>query len=710
MSTFSVFRRNQKLWIAVLGVLTMLSFVFIPTLEQCNRNVLGGNQTVFKTKLFGNLSGSQFEIIRQQQYSVHRVLSDFSFNGAREMVAFTWLQARFAEKMGMTVSSQEIQKRITGSFASKEEYDSALRRSSTTSSEFEKGLTELLLAEKYMNFCLAGIGRQMNIPQMMMPMALPTFPITAEKKWEYFCMMNRSATLQVVPVSAESFMTSAPTPSEDEVKAFFEKHKDTVANPEAGIVGFKVPQKMKVHYFVYEKPGSNAAEIPTEIPSDVPLEPADPGTAPNLEGIEDSIQLDETAPAEAPAEATPAEAAPAEAVPAETPVETAPAEAPAEATPAEAAPAEAVPAEAPAEVAPAEAPVEATPAEAPAEAAPSASNAKSSPFRFAADETVTVEDAPAEAAAPAEAVAPVEEVAPAAEAPTSELQTEVFDADQLIKLVQMDIYTYKSAHDKYNFSKEKNPDLVEPKLEFRPETQAYMDKFGVRLVDLEMKDLSELASEAVAQTQNFNEIQMKKAYTCVRLEDASNIYVAWKSETEDSVVPELTPEVKEKVAASWKLERAKDMAASAAQNSANAYREAKSLDGSQTAPVTVENFSRYMMTQQGPMAVPLEFYAELENVNDIFRTKVFDMKPGEIQVLPNQNRTISYIVKLEAYTPADAELQQQFQQMMEEPMYKNMIDYIYNNETVGQIQNWAMSVFEEAGAEWADQGVSFEEE
>ena len=133
MSTFSVFRRNQKLWIAVLGVLTMLVFIPHWTVTQCS-----GKQR-FKTKLVG-IFAKPFEDIRQARYFGSRV-ERFSFNGAREMVAFTWLQARFAEKMGMTVSSQEIQKRITGSFASKEEYDSALRRSSTTSSEFEKGLT-----------------------------------------------------------------------------------------------------------------------------------------------------------------------------------------------------------------------------------------------------------------------------------------------------------------------------------------------------------------------------------------------------------------------------------------------------------------------------------------------------------------------------------------------------------------------------------------
>ncbi|MDO4425065.1 MAG: hypothetical protein Q4D17_04805, partial [Planctomycetia bacterium] len=193
MSTFSVFRRNKKMSLAVLGVLTMLSFVFIPTLEQCNRNFLPGKQTVFVSKMFGNLTGNEFDLIRMQQSAVYEVLMQGAFQGLdAQSVMSTWLKARFAEKMGFVVGDSEIR-------------EMALDTYRIVELTFEEGLKELILASKYTNFCLAGIGQQMNMQGM--PFAMPAFPPTIEQQWNYFCALNRSATLEVAAVKAEDYLT-----------------------------------------------------------------------------------------------------------------------------------------------------------------------------------------------------------------------------------------------------------------------------------------------------------------------------------------------------------------------------------------------------------------------------------------------------------------------------------------------------------------------
>lgn len=305
MSTFSVFRRNKKSFLGVLGVLTMLSFVFIPTLEQFNRNFVSVDQTVLTSK-FGKMSQGQLETIRQKQGAVYMVF-DPNFRGLSDDIILTnWVKARMAEEMGLVVADSEIREFIGQRFESKEAYLEALRENKMGSSAFEEGLIDIILAEKYSQYQFYGQRSPYGIA-----FGSTIFPVTVQRQWNAFCKTHRTAALDVVPVTAESCLAKTAEPTEAEVKAFFEQYKNTLPVPENGTIGFKIPMRMTVNYFVYEMPKSES------LPAD--LTPA-------------STSMNDTAAAEAPVEAAPA--APAETA---TPVEAAPA-APAEAAPAEAAP------------------------------------------------------------------------------------------------------------------------------------------------------------------------------------------------------------------------------------------------------------------------------------------------------------------------------------------------------------------------------------
>ncbi len=617
MSTFSVFRRNKKMSLAVLGVLTMLSFVFIPTLEQCNRNFLPGKQTVFVSKMFGNLTGNEFELIRQQQYAVYEVLMQGNFQGLdAQSVLSTWLKARFAEKMGFVVGDSEIRKMIRENFKSAEEYKSALESRRIVELTFEEGLKELILASKYSNFCLAGIGQQMNMGGM--PFAMPAFPTTVEQQWNYFCALNRSATLDVVPVKAEDYLNRVVNPTNQEIASYFEEHKDKLANENAGVVGFKNPAKVKVHYFSYAKPIN--ASAPEAL--DAPL---------NADNLDDAINLDD-----APVLNETPEAAPAP----ET--ETAPAP--------EAAP----------------------------EATPAASLNVENPFRLVANETVVTEAAPVENAAP-------------------EKSEEQFDAKVFARLVQSDVSAYKTALNEYRFNKTEG--MEEPKLVFSDETKAYADKYSLQYVELDLMDVNTLAEQPIAQAMGFNEIMMKKIFTCIEAEDLHANYVVWKSEVEDAAVAELTDDVKKVVANAWKLNKAKELAKAAAADMAKSATEAKAL----TNPITVENFSQYAMTAQGPTPTDLALYEDqLNNISEEFRLNVFKMVPGEVKALPNRNNAIQYVVLLKSYSPDDAELRSMFQNIKDNPQYSQSMFMMSNYETINAIQRWEMSIFEDAGASFVE--------
>jgi len=319
---------------------------------------------------------------------------------------------------------------------------------------------------------------------------------------------------------------------------------------------------------------------------------------------------------------------------------------------------------------------------APAEAAPAAALNNENPFRLVADETVVTETAPAENTTP----------------------EEQFDIKVFAKLVQSDVSSYKTALNEYRFNKKEGQE--EPKLTFSDETKAYADKYSLDYVELDMMDVNALAEQPIAQAMGFNEVMMKKIFTCVEAEDLRANYVVWKSEVEDAAVAELTDEVKKVVAETWKLEKAKELAAAAAADMAKAAAESKTL----TNPITVENFAQYAMTAQGPMPTDLALYEDqLNNITEEFRANVFKMVPGEVKAMGNRNRSIQYVVLLKSYAPDDAELRAMFQNIKENPQYSQSMFMMGNYETINAIQRWEMSVFEDAGASFVESSDPYAE-
>ena len=466
---FRVFRKKKKVLLAVIGVLTMISFIIIPALMQQMgaRGGSGGAHSIaVKTKEFGSLNNLEMNKLYEQ----HRIMSRFLQTMAQQMysqalgiaqsgdknmmqqamaayqqsrivsnalqqlgpndervLVMRWVAANKARKMGLAVNEAMVQKFI-------EDLDTGMTGDGKTVRflgnqgiiDIFKSMNpgrpvqaELMVVQSFTDFLLCN--------EMQSVLGSPFGGLTTSEKWAAFCRMNKMASIEALPVKVEDFLAKIGEPSEKQIRQFFAQYKDKDADLEKAEPGLKQPKRIKVEYCVanpsafidekavteeqikeeYEKTKDMyyVSESLSNLPGDLPA-----GTD-FLNAI--APKAEEAAPAEAPKaeEAASAEAPKAEeAAPAEAPKaeEAAPAEAPkAE----EAAPVEAPKAE---EAAPAEAPKaeEAAPAEAPkAEEAAPAEAPK-------AEEAAPAEAPKAEEAAPAEA--PKAEEAAPAEAPKAE--------------------------------------------------------------------------------------------------------------------------------------------------------------------------------------------------------------------------------------------------------------------------------------------------
>jgi hypothetical protein len=401
-SPFAVFRRNQKIMLAVVGVAAMVAFVvFDPLMRYVGGSSRGKaeNPVVVETR-FGDLRASELQALRyqrtlveqflmrvtqqavlkqfgqanidsrwltgavQQQFAMwHGQIMQRSATGPEEAAVETMVLAERAKQMGLVISDQSINdmiKQLSANSLSAEELQQIIhtlqpQRPISVAKLFDALRTELLAAQ-YMQFFTQSLT---DIPPA--------------QRFEYYSRLNRRAKTEVMALAVADFVDQVPDPSDAELKAFYEKYKDQESDPTSPDPGFKEPKRATFQYFkaaldpLTEKLKDEVTEEEIkkyydENKRNFPAMSLDSSAKPG----------EESAAGEKPAESAPAGEKPADAKPEEKPADAPAAEekpaepqaAPAEEKPTEPAPSE----EKPAEEKPAETP--AATEEKPAEEAP----------------------------------------------------------------------------------------------------------------------------------------------------------------------------------------------------------------------------------------------------------------------------------------------------------------------------------------------------
>jgi len=137
-SPFTVFRKHQKMMLAILTILAMFGFVFLPIILQGMGMRTVKNPVVVSTTMFGDLH--HFDLLNMVQRrqttvkflrrlatavsqtkdggdaeAIQYVLSSFGREGewsSERAVVQTWLMARHAERLGVVVDNKVINARI----------------------------------------------------------------------------------------------------------------------------------------------------------------------------------------------------------------------------------------------------------------------------------------------------------------------------------------------------------------------------------------------------------------------------------------------------------------------------------------------------------------------------------------------------------------------------------------------------------------------
>ena len=284
---FSMFRRNQKAWMAGLTLFTMFSFIALGSMLQCvGQHDQGGGPRfvgqVAKTNSFGTLDYNGFLSLRQdmlrfesflnylasaaqelnampaEELSSLRIQINFAANDAEALVN-RWLVCEFAakEKLGaddkavvdyLSMLTRYVRYDQTGGGEVARFGSDVLLAAERNAGLNDSTLSDLIKSQiAYERMLRKYDGRRFTPFYAQMGLAQVGYghgvvQASPAQKLEAFSALNRMAKAKVAVFKAENFVDKATAPTDEEAKAFYERYRDIVARANSKTPGFTQPQ------------------------------------------------------------------------------------------------------------------------------------------------------------------------------------------------------------------------------------------------------------------------------------------------------------------------------------------------------------------------------------------------------------------------------------------------------------------------------------
>lgn len=276
-SLIKTIRRNQKLMLAGLTLMAMLSFVFLPVIGDI-LELRGGarDPVIVRTNKYGSLRRHDMEGLLWQRGRWTGFLRELQellvAHGGRpfllasgdrltflrvfpleevgpvteESVVETWLLGLRAREMGLTVSNAVINQFI-----------SDLTEKRVPAQEIKRLLKGLQLSQTSLFEIARNELSALRLRQLLTVTMVPKMPfwdqdvfgMTPAQRWDYFCRLRRVASVEAVPIAAAQYVDEVPDPPQGELKSFFEQYKTRRPDPNSPEPGFREPHTIDVEYF-----------------------------------------------------------------------------------------------------------------------------------------------------------------------------------------------------------------------------------------------------------------------------------------------------------------------------------------------------------------------------------------------------------------------------------------------------------------------------
>ena len=278
-SPFKFFRKHQTELLVVIGLLTMVAFIILPSILQ-QLEVIGRVRTtsnVVETQKYGALSTFDVQRLKERQHvlmrfarqlfeayrgkiialsqnrdqdnimELYKVYPRMEFarqfsaqvgDSSDQSVVMMWLMDNKAREMGISINDSYISSFISEITDGLEDnvvnmliYGDETGKNASSENALFDALNGFLLREKMVEV----LGASWNVS-------------TTGESLDSFCRMNQRANAEFFPVKVEDFVGKVSDPAEAEIKVFFDTYKDKDAYISASEPGLRQPQKIALEY------------------------------------------------------------------------------------------------------------------------------------------------------------------------------------------------------------------------------------------------------------------------------------------------------------------------------------------------------------------------------------------------------------------------------------------------------------------------------
>ncbi len=253
--SFDIFRKYQRSLLVFVAILAMLAFFVLPPILQMGVGGPAGDPVAVTWK-DGAIREAELDRAVAMRTVVNRFLAESAMAAGRDPSQLPL----FADSEEQVVRSMML---------AKEAAANGLMVSDSAINDFLGQWTNNLVRPDQFRDIIAGLRLgPMGVSQRDVFDALRT-ELAARNmfllfqtgfsgdppgwRWDYFCRLERQATIEAVPVVVESVTGEVPEPTVAELRSFFERYKDDLPEPRSTDPGFREPHRVKFQYLVAKR-------------------------------------------------------------------------------------------------------------------------------------------------------------------------------------------------------------------------------------------------------------------------------------------------------------------------------------------------------------------------------------------------------------------------------------------------------------------------
>lgn len=258
---FAVFRRHQRKLLAIFAILAMVGFVLADSLPSLLRGGPGIPDDEVVVTLYGKeVRRSELARLAEQRGFANAFMAQarltatdrfFGDTNTRALVDALILQHK-ADELGMPATA-DLAKRWLRE-------QSGRMGSPLTTARFNEvyraGFSDRLTDEQL----LAAIANQIRLFRVRLLPGLPE--VTPLDVYDYYRDQYERVAADLVPIAVANFNDQVKDPSDAEVRAYYDRYKDVLPDPDRPTPGFKVPRKVQVESVMADAAALTAAIRP----------------------------------------------------------------------------------------------------------------------------------------------------------------------------------------------------------------------------------------------------------------------------------------------------------------------------------------------------------------------------------------------------------------------------------------------------------------